>query len=261
MLLYSILKTSFQKIEPKRLIYRDYTSFSKDSFLTDLSNSIENSQCYDEAFETKTVEILDKHAPRKKKLLRRNHKPHVSKKLRKEIMARSRLKSIANKTGKDIDLYKFGKQRNPVNFNKKEKKNFLNSLSIGNDSKPFWETCKPYFLNKGIKSSGNIIISDKEYLILKEIEVMREFNVNFQSITSSLILMKWSDLSESLNESDPIKSVVNKDKNDHSIKKIKSKYIIVKLFPFRPVTAEDVLDVISTLDDTKSSGGDIPLRF
>ena len=31
-LIYSMLKTSFQKNEPKRLIYRDYTSFSKNSF-------------------------------------------------------------------------------------------------------------------------------------------------------------------------------------------------------------------------------------
>ena len=45
--IYLMLKTSFQKNEPKRLIYRDYTSFRKYSFLTHfyLSNSIENSQC------------------------------------------------------------------------------------------------------------------------------------------------------------------------------------------------------------------------
>ena len=72
-----MLKTSFQKIEPKIVIYRDYTSFSKDSFLTDLSNSIENFQCY-EAFESKTVEVLGKSTPRKTTLLRGNHKPHVS---------------------------------------------------------------------------------------------------------------------------------------------------------------------------------------
>ena len=71
-------KTSFQKNEQKRLIYRDYTFFSKG--VTDLSNSIKNSQCY-ETFETKTVKVLDKHAPRETNLLRGNHKPHVSKKL------------------------------------------------------------------------------------------------------------------------------------------------------------------------------------
>ena len=57
-----------------------------------------------EAFEAKSVAVLDIHTPRKTKLLRGNHKPHVSKKLRKEIMKRSQLKSIANKTDKDIDL-------------------------------------------------------------------------------------------------------------------------------------------------------------
>ena len=133
-------------------------------------------------------------------------------------------------------------------------------MSIENDSKRFWETSKPYFSDKGIKTSGNIILSDKEGLILKEIEVAREFNIHFQSITSSQGLFKWPDSSESLNEPDPIKSIVNKYKNHPSIRKIKSKYIIVKPFSFRPVTPKDVLDVISTLVDTKSSGGDIPLR-
>ena len=70
------------------------------------------------------------------------------------------------------------------------KNNFLNFLSIENDSKPFWETCKPYFSNKGIKTPGNILLSDKEGLILKEVEVVRGFNIHFQSITSSLELFK-----------------------------------------------------------------------
>ena len=64
-------------------------------------------------------------------------------------MKRSQLKSIANKTGKDIDLHKFRKQRNlVVNLNEKEKKNFLYSFSIENDSEPFQETCKLTFRAK-----------------------------------------------------------------------------------------------------------------
>ena len=106
LLTYSMLKTSFQKNELKRMIYRDYTSFSKKSFLNNLSDSTENCQSY-EAFQTKTVEVLGKHAPRKTKSLRGNRKLHHSNKLRKEIMKRSQLKSIANKTRKDIDLYNF----------------------------------------------------------------------------------------------------------------------------------------------------------
>ena len=74
-------------------------------------------------------------------------------------------------------------------------------------------------------------------------------------------MYKWPDSSDYLNEPDLIKSIVNRYKNHPSIKKIKSKYITVKLFSFRPVTPQNVLDVTSTLVDTKSSGGDIPLRI
>ena len=97
-------------------------------------------------------------------MLRRNHKPHVSKKLQKEIMNRSQLKGFANKTGQDINLNKFRKQRNlVVNLNKKEKKKFLISLSIENDSKPFWETLKPIFSSKGIKTWETV------YFLLKKV--------------------------------------------------------------------------------------------
>ena len=74
-------------------------------------------------------------------------------------------------------------------------------------------------------------------------------------------MFKWLDSPESLTELDPIKSIVNKYKNHPSIKKIKSKYITVKPFSFRAVTLKDILDVISTLDNTKSSGRDILLRI
>ena len=103
--------------------------------------------------------------------------------------------------------------------------------------------CKPYFSNKGIQTSGNIILSDKEGLFLKEIEVAREFNVRFQSITSSL-WFKWPDSSESLNEPDPIKSIVNKYKNHLSIKKIMGKYVTINPFSLQLLTRDDVLDVL-----------------
>ena len=61
-LIHSVLKTSFQENEQKTLIYRDYTSFSKCSFLNNLSISIKNCQSYD-AFEIKTFEVLGRHVP------------------------------------------------------------------------------------------------------------------------------------------------------------------------------------------------------
>ena len=42
---------------------------------------------------------------------------------------------------------------------------------------------------------------------------------------------------------------------------MKSKYITINPFSFQEVTPEDVLDVLSTLDDTKSSRGGILLKY
>ena len=70
-------------------------------------------------------------------------------------------------------------------------------------------------------------------------------------------MFKWPDLSESLNKPDPIKSIVNKYKKHLNIKKIKGKYIITNPFTLQPVTPKDILDVISTLDNTKPSGREI----
>ena len=50
------------------------------------------------AFEDNFVTILNKHALKKTKKFRGNHKPHVFKTLRLAIMKRSRLKNKANKT-------------------------------------------------------------------------------------------------------------------------------------------------------------------
>ena len=92
-------------------------------------------------------------------------------------MKRSQLKSIANKTCKDIGLYNFWKHWNLVaNLKRKEISKFFVNIKwqpvvLGN--------CKPYFSNKGIKNLANIILSDKESLILKELEVVPEFNIHF----------------------------------------------------------------------------------
>ena len=43
------------------------------------------------------METLDKHAPKKTKIFRGNHKPHINKTLRKAILKGSQLKNKANK--------------------------------------------------------------------------------------------------------------------------------------------------------------------
>ena len=108
-----------------------------------------------QSFESLIVHVLEKHAPTKKATIRGNNKRHVSKELRKEIMHISRLKNIANKSGKPEDIQRYKQQRNKVvRLNKSAKMNFYRSLDVSNltNDRRFWKTFKPLFSSK----SGNV---------------------------------------------------------------------------------------------------------
>ena len=67
--------------------------------------------------------ILKKHAPTKKKYVRANQAPFITKTLSKEIMKRSRLRNKFLNTKSDIDRKVYNKQRNYViSLLRKEKK-------------------------------------------------------------------------------------------------------------------------------------------
>ena len=88
-----ILKTTFQKEEQKILIYRDFKKFTFKAFQSELINELNSRNSYEySAFEKSFVEVLNKHAPKKRKILRGNQKPHVNKTLHSGIMKCSQLK-------------------------------------------------------------------------------------------------------------------------------------------------------------------------
>ena len=74
-----MLKTTFQIEDSKRLIYRDYKNFNNEYFQNDLKNGLPKCPKNYESFENVFVTVLDRHAPRKTKILRENQEPHVDK--------------------------------------------------------------------------------------------------------------------------------------------------------------------------------------
>ena len=86
-MIYTMLKTEFNKVPPKVATYLDYSKVPEVSFLIDLSNTIsDNFPANYHIFESLTAHVLEKKA-----IIRESNKRHVSKELRKEIMHRSRL--------------------------------------------------------------------------------------------------------------------------------------------------------------------------
>ena len=141
-------RSSFINIEPKLLNSRDYKNFNFGNFKEDLSEALLiHRNSYDE-FESAFITALDKHALNRKKWLRGNNKPHITKPLRQAIMKRSKLENKTNKTKLITDVRNYKKQRNyVVNLNKNAKFEYFSRYDC-KDGKPFWINCKPYFSNK-----------------------------------------------------------------------------------------------------------------
>ena len=76
-----------------------------------MSNICQEKHDYSD-FETKFIDTLNKHAPKKIKTFRGNQKPHINKTLRKAIVKRSQLKNKGSKTGNATDVSNYKRQRN-----------------------------------------------------------------------------------------------------------------------------------------------------
>ena len=113
----TVLKTSFQKLGPKIIKYRDYKNFSNEYFKDNVMNEIGDlnhtlaSMPFDQGIDI-FKRNLDLCAPIKQKYVRANNKPFVNKIITKAIMTRTRLRNkfLKNKTAENRIAY--NKQRN-----------------------------------------------------------------------------------------------------------------------------------------------------
>ena len=93
----TVTKMAFYKNPPKEIYCRDYKKFNHDIFREELAEKLYGcDSCYD-TFEEIFVNVLNKHAPLKKKFLKANHAPYMTKTLRKAIMRRSQLQTNISK--------------------------------------------------------------------------------------------------------------------------------------------------------------------
>ena len=86
------MKMSFKNHSPTERHYRDYKHFDRSKFKNNLNEKLSDGISNYESFETTFTEVLNKHAPLRKKHLSANHAPYITKTLRKVmIMHRSQL--------------------------------------------------------------------------------------------------------------------------------------------------------------------------
>ena len=206
------------------------------------------------------VDTLNNQVPKKSKIFRGNHKRSINKILRNAIMKRFKFKTKANKTKSVDDLIKYKKQRNlVVKLNKNSKKEFFDNLKIKNNSKSFWDKCKPYFPSKHFKGDSDILIIEKDKLLLKNKKVADVFNSYFQSITDSVDLFE-QPLGSTNQIYDSVDRIMDIFRFHPNIKNIKRNYKITSKFSFKPVSDKFVKDIANDFSSNEAAGGEIPLK-
>ena len=113
----NVMKTFFEKLQPRVVNYRDYKYFENDKFSTNLlsefgkANTKEKESGLNDLLDA-CKRILDIHAPCKQKYAKGNHMPSMNKALSKEIMTRTRLRNKFWKDRSEKNNNKYSKQRN-----------------------------------------------------------------------------------------------------------------------------------------------------
>ena len=201
------------------------------------------------SFENNFVNVLNQQAPKKSKVFRGNQKSHLNRSLRAAIMKRSPLRNKANKSQLPADK-----------LNKKYKKEYFENLNVATNSKPFWDKCKPYFSNKNAKGDSNIMLIEKDEILLKNKKIADVLNSYFDSVTNSLDLFSWSTQTDNEN-TDAIQSILKRFQNHPSLIKIKQLVNNQAKFSFQPVSAHTVKEVIEGLPSNKATAGEIPIKI
>ena len=136
----------------KTKFYRDYKKFDCEMFKRELSYSLQSFKSLDyTCLHNVFPLLLNKYAPIKKKTLRVNHSPFMTKTLRKVIMFKSQLKNKFLKSWNNEDWFNYKKQRNIcTNLLKKRKPNYFGQLDMKhlNDSRKFWKKIKTFFFGQ-----------------------------------------------------------------------------------------------------------------
>ena len=175
----------------------------------------------------------------KKKFVRENHAPFMTKSLRKAIMLRSKLQSHYNKSRTSGNSNSYCKQRNLcVKLLKSAKKDYYNNLNINHitDNRKFLKTVKAAFSDKP-RQSKNILLFDNDDIISNDADIAETFNTCFVMIAESLSIRETSKRpasTESLSE--PVFAAINKFSNHPSIIKIKDICQRSGSFSFRTFT-------------------------
>ena len=259
----TVMKTKYPKQTPKIINYRNYKKFVNENFREDIISKMLPNDSMTIVLE-KVRYSLKCHAPKKKRYVRANQVPYMTKELHKMVMTRSRLRNkfIKDKTMESKIAY--NRQRNIcVSSFRKEKIKYFSNMNIKKvtDNKSFWKAVKPAFSEKGVTMNNKTLIENDE-IIYSDEGVSKVFNDFFSNLVNELNIPRNTvELLNTEDIQDPVLKSIRKYSTHPSIVVINESINEKSIFKFQLVSIDEVENEISSLDVNKScQENDIPTR-
>ena len=252
----TVLRSYIPKQGSTCIVYRDFNKFNSRFFAEILSHNLlmlDRGDMRHELFRDIVMKLLNIHAPLKKKFVRANQGPFMSKTFSKACMTRSRLRNKYLRTPSEENKINFKKQRNfCVNLLKREKKAYYSSLNtkLVLDNKKFWKTVSPLFSEKH-KISEKITLIEGDTIISDDSQVAETFNAHFSNATAKLDIKGYPDCLSVPSHYDSINGAIHKFSLHPSVLKIRENIKVSALFNFSLTDVASIASKIRELDITK----------
>ena len=210
--------------------------------------------------------VLDKHASIKKKIVRGNETPFMTKELNKAIMNRSKLQNRYTKCPFRKNFLVFKKQKNICkNLNKKIKRNYFSKITsngvMGN--KQFWNTVKPFLTSKGFLHNEDIALHIGDKTVTNCNEFAKEFYEYYINIVQNTTGKATIKLQGSNNDKSTVETIIKTYEHHPSIKLIKEH--IQKEnndFNIKAASVGQINKIIKGFNPKKATGPDeIPVKI
>ena len=150
-----------------------------------------------------------------------------------------------------------------------KKQKYYECLDISKiaDNKNFRKTISPLFSNKSYSTNSRITLLENGEVLSEETKVADTFNEFFSNVVKELKIENDNnlindDISDEIEETDPVLKAIKKCKNHPSIFRINNSFKHPKVFSFKYFNVEDVKREINNLNSKKATPkGDIPVKI
>ena len=260
-LITAILRKTISKRNSNKMFYRDYKRFYQKKFGTELKLKLNSQTNLNYSiFQAVFLEILNKIAPVKAKVLRFNNNAFMTKSLKKAIRLRSRLKNNLNKQRPDENWDNYKKQRNfCVKVLHQTKEKYFSDINVKSisDNKRFWKTIKPFFSNKALNTNNVMLVEDNK--IVREEEIIANIMNNYFTNITTHLKLKPTKIDPKAN----LESIIDTFQNHESVQRIKlANFHSKSSLKFNSVSELDVKKEILNLSSKKATRkGDIPAKI